>query len=190
MSTGRPTFVFNTATTANGFLADPHDSLGWLFQVQGESPDMEPFLAAVRVYVMGSSTYEWLLRNEKMLEQPERWRSFFGDRPAFVFTSRELPAPEDADVRFAQGDVRQRLEAIEALAGDGVVWVVGGGDLVGQFLDAGALDRIVMSIAPAFLQAGKPLLPRSIAPDRLRLVSARAVGQFVEVVYDVVAPGK
>lgn len=48
MSTARPTFVFNTATTANGFLADPHDSLGWLFQVRGESPDLEPFLAAAR----------------------------------------------------------------------------------------------------------------------------------------------
>lgn len=46
-----------------------------------------------------------------------------------------------------------------------------------------------MSIAPAFLRAGKPLLSRSITPDRLTLVSARAVGRFVEVVYDV-GPGK
>lgn len=53
--------VYNTATTANGFLATPDDSLDWLFQVQGEAPDMAPFTETVTVSVMGSSTYEWLL---------------------------------------------------------------------------------------------------------------------------------
>lgn len=38
-------FIFNTATTANGFLADPNNSLEWLFQVKSEAPDMGLFAA-------------------------------------------------------------------------------------------------------------------------------------------------
>ena len=36
-------FTFNTATTTNGVLADPDDSLEWLSQVKSEAPDTEPF---------------------------------------------------------------------------------------------------------------------------------------------------
>lgn len=182
-------FIFNTATTANGFLADPDDSLDWLFQVNSEAPDMEPFTDTVTVFVMGSATYEWLLTTENMLDLPEKWTGFFGDRPCFVFTSRDLPVPPGVDVRFLDSPVPEALPTITETAGDGVVWVMGGGDLVGQFLDAGALDRIIMTIAPAFLAGGKPLLPRTVYPDRLTLKGARTVGQFVEITYDVVRPG-
>ncbi|GAA2121084.1 dihydrofolate reductase family protein [Kocuria atrinae] len=182
-------FVFNTATTANGFLADPHDSLEWLFQVKSEAPDMEPFTETVSVFVMGSSTYEWLLNTENMLGQPEKWVEFFGDRPSYVFTSRDLHVPPGVDVRFLNSSVPDALPTIAEAAGDGVVWVMGGGDLVGQFLDANSLDRIIMTIAPAFLASGKPLLPRTVHPDRLTLKGTRAVGQFVEITYDVVGSG-
>lgn len=181
-------FIFNTATTANGFLADPNNSLEWLFQVKSEAPDMEPFTETVSVFVMGSSTYEWLLNTENMLEHPEKWNGFFGDRPSYVFTSRDLPVPPGVDVRFLNSSVPDALPTITETAGEGVVWVMGGGDLVGQFLDAGALDRIIMTLAPAFLASGKPLLPRTVYPDRLTLKGARTVGQFVEITYDVVNP--
>lgn len=179
-------FIFNTATTANGFLADPNNSLEWLFQVKSEAPDMEPFTQTVSVFVMGSSTYEWLLTTENMLEHPEKWTGFVGDRPSYVFTSRDLPVPPGVDVRFLNSSVPDVLPTITETAGEGVVWVMGGGDLVGQFLDAGALDRIIMTLAPAFLASGKPLLPRTVYPDRLTLKGARTVGQFVEITYNVV----
>ena len=181
--------VYNTATTANGFLATPQDSLDWLFQVQGEAPDMEPFTETVTVAVMGSSTYQWLLDTQQILDQPYKWQEFFGERLTFVFSSQDRPVPAGARVRVINSSVVQALPTIVGAAGDGVVWVMGGGDLVGQFLDAEALDRIVMTLAPAFLARGKPLLPRDVPPSRLRLAGARTVGEFVEVTYDVVRPG-
>ena len=63
--------------------------------------------------------------------------------------------------------------------------MVGGGDLAGQFLDAGALDEIRLSVAPAALAGGAPLLPRDVGADRLRLVSATAYGQFARLIYTV-----
>ncbi|QBE50189.1 dihydrofolate reductase family protein [Leucobacter triazinivorans] len=178
--------IFDTATTINGFLADEHHSLDWLFAVEnGDDPAEGLYPADAAVLVEGSSTYEWVLRHEQLLERPERWRELYGETPTFVFTSRRLPVPAGADVRLVSGDVSSALPEIRAAAGDGDIWVVGGGDLAGQFLDAGALDRVELSVAPAALSAGAPLFPRRVGPDRLRLVSARAVGQFARLVYDV-----
>ncbi len=178
--------IYYTATTLNGYLATEDDSLQWLFDVGGEKPDMSGFFATVSVAVMGSTTYEWLLREEDMLAQPEKWRAFFGDRPVFVFSSRHLPIPEGVDVRVVNGPVPKLLPEIIEAAGSGDAWMVGGGELAGQFLDADALDRIVLSIAPVFLPAGKPLLPRAVMSDRLDLREVRPTGRFTEVTLDVV----
>lgn len=178
--------VFDTATSFNGWIADEDNSLAWLFAVEGgEHPDDGLFPTGVSVMVEGSTTYEWVLAESDILAHPERWREFHGDRPTFVFTTRELPVPEGADIRFVSGPVADVLAEIRAAAGDGDIWVVGGGDLAGQFLDAGALDEIALSVAPVALTAGAPLFPRRVGSDRLRLVSASAVGQFARLVYRV-----
>ena len=170
------TIYFDTATSLNGWIADEGNSLEWLFAVDEPDGDLMPQGAAVMVE--GSTTYEWVLRHSDILRHPERWREFHGDTPAFVFTSRQLPIPEGADVRLVSGPVADVLPAIQEAAGDGDIWVVGGGDLAGQFLDAGALDELRLSVAPVALTGGAPLFPRRIESDRLELVSARGVGQF------------
>jgi dihydrofolate reductase len=187
--------LFDTATSINGWIADTDNSLSWLFEVDGGAePDPELLPADATVMVEGSTTYEWVLNESDILAHPEKWREFHGDRPTFVFTTRELPTPEGADIRFVRGAVADVLPEIREAAGDGDIWVVGGGDLAGQFFDIGALDRIALSIAPVALDGGAPLFPRRVESDRLRLVSAEARGQFVRAVYDVSAtslmPGK
>lgn len=178
--------LFDTATSFNGYLADEQNSLAWLFAVEGgEHPDEGLFPSGSAVMVEGSTTYEWVLAESDILAHPEKWKEFHGDKPVFVFTSRELPAPEGADIRFRSGSVADVLPEIREAAGDGDIWVVGGGDLAGQFLDAGALDEIALSIAPVALTGGAPLFPRRLESDRLRLASARAFGQFARVVYEV-----
>jgi dihydrofolate reductase len=179
--------VFHTAVTLNGFLADEQDSLAWLFAVPGADAaenDMESFMATVGAFVMGAATYEWVLRFEEA-ERPGMWAESYGTLPCFVVTHREMEVPFGGNVRFVRGEVASFWPDIAEAAGDGVVWLVGGGDLVGQFDDAGHLDEIRVSVAPALLPAGKPLLPRRIGPDRLHLESVRQAGQFAELVYRV-----
>lgn len=178
--------LFDTATTINGWIADDDNSLAWLFAVEnGEQPDEGLFPSGATVLVEGSTTYEWILAESDILANPEKWREFHGDRPTFVFTTRQLPVPEGADIRLVSGSVTEALPAIRAAAGDGDIWVVGGGDLAGQFLDAGALDEIALSVAPVALTGGAPLFPRRVESNRLRLVSAAKVGQFARLVYAV-----
>lgn len=178
-------YVYLTASTLNGFLADEQHSLDWLFAVQGESPELTGFMDRMRVLVTGSTTYEWVLRQENLLVEPARWSEFYGDRPMFVFSSRSLPVPAGADVRVVRGEVSTVLPKIAAAAEAGDVWVMGGGDLAGQFLDAGALNEIQVSLAPATVASGPPLLPRRLPPDRLNLRSVERVGQFAHLVYEV-----
>lgn len=182
--------LFDTASSLNGWIADEHNSLQWLFDVDGGTePDASLLPQNASVLVEGSTTYEWLLRESDLLTHPDRWQEFHGERPTFVFTRRSLPVPEGADVRFVSGDVRQAMPAIRDSAGEGDIWVVGGGDLAGQFLDAGELDEIAVSFAPVLLTGGAPLLPRRVEASSLRLVSATAAGQFARVVYRVERSG-
>lgn len=180
--------VFNTACTIDGYIADEHDGLDWLFAVPG-ADDAESafagFLDGIGAIVMGSTTYRWLLEHEQLLEHPERWSATYGDRPTVVLSTGDLPVVPGAPISVRSGDVASLWPSLSQAAAGRDVWIVGGGDLAGQFADAGLLDEIRLSVAPASLGSGRPLLPRRLGPDRLRLRTATAAGQFAELVYDV-----
>ena len=73
-------------------------------------------------------------------------------------------------------------------AGGKDVWVVGGGDLVGQYADAGLLDEISISVMPVFLGSGAPLLPRRLTSERVRVREVVHRGQQVRIDFDVTRP--
>lgn len=136
---------------------------------------------------MGSTTYEWMLANH--VHAPGGPNPWPYRQPAWVFTTRTLRAVDQADIRFVRGDVRAVHAEMVRQAAGGHVWIVGGGELVGQFHDAGLLDEIVVTVASVTLGAGAPLLPRRIATPPLRLQSARALGaDFAELTYAVPRP--
>jgi dihydrofolate reductase len=183
--------VYNTATSLDGFLATTDHSLQWLFDVPGaddEQDGLGDFLAGVGAMAMGSSTYEWVVEHESLLERPDTWSAWYGDRPTWVFTTRDLPVVEGADIRFTRAPVEQVHAEMVRAAGARDVWLMGGGDLVGQFADRGLLDRVTVTIAPVTLGAGAPLLPRDLRSDRLTLRSVDRRGPFAELTYDIGPP--
>jgi len=179
---------YYTATSIDGFIADEHNSLDWLFQAHQEHDESqwEAFIGAVGAMAMGATTYEWALEHDKLLENPGKWHDYYGDIPCWVFTHRELRAVPNADIRFVQGDELAVHEEMTAVADGKNVWIVGGGELAGQFHDAGLLDELFVQVGSVTLGAGKPLLPRMITNPPLRLVSAKATGTgFAELHYEV-----
>jgi dihydrofolate reductase len=75
-------------------------------------------------------------------------------------------------------------------AGGKNIWIVGGGDLAGQFYDAGLLDEIIVQVASVTLGRGKPLFPRRLTSPPLRLLSVRQVGSgFAELHCEVPRAG-
>jgi dihydrofolate reductase len=178
---------YYTATTLDGFIADPDNSLDWLFtraRDEAGPGNYGDFIAEVGALAMGSTTYEWILDHEFAGKDPAEWRWPY-ELPCWVFTHRELTVVPGADIRFVRGDVAPVHEQMVEAAGDKNVWIVGGGDLVGQFADVGLLDKVLVGIAPVTLGAGAPLLPRRI---ELRLEDVGRNGDFVWARFSVVRP--
>jgi dihydrofolate reductase len=181
---------YYTATTVDGYIADADNSLSWLFEADSGPDEFKPFFSEVGAFAMGRTTYQWVLDHDKLLEKPLKWSDYYGDTPAWVFSNHELEPIPGADLRFVKGDVRPVHEAMTAAAAGRNIWLVGGGELVGQFADAGLLDEIIVGVAPVTLGGGAPLLPRRLTSSRLTLTEVRQVAQFAYLTYAVGPPAR
>ena len=92
--------IYFTAATLDGFIVDETDSLDWLvtrdFDPNGPF-GYEAFVAEVGALAMGSSTYEWIVKN-----QPGQWMYA---QPSWVLTSRPGIVAAGHPVRTFDGDV-------------------------------------------------------------------------------------
>lgn len=184
--------IYCTATSLDGFIADDEESLSWLFTTQGHdqdpegrygdgaSLDFDQFIPTVGAVVCGANTHAWVHRELTADGQDFVWPY---EQPSWVVTHRDLDLP--AGLRSFAGDVRElHAAATEAAAGRDV-WIVGGGDLAGQFADAGLLDTVWIHQTPVVLGEGKPLLPRRLRLHRRRI---ERDGQLTAMLFDVVGP--
>lgn len=177
---------YYTATSLDGFIATEDDSLEWLFPLGDMEHSSYPqFIDKVGALAMGSTTYEWMIRNseEVIATVGSPWPY---TQPTWVFTSRNLPIIEGADVRFVSGDVQPVHAAMQAAALGKNLWIVGGGDLVGQFYDAGLLDEMILQIGSVTLGKGKPVFPRRVLSPTLKLSAVQQMGgSMIELRYDI-----
>jgi dihydrofolate reductase len=177
------------AMSLDGFIAESDDTLRWLTGYEGsyEGSDAVPmkgayeeFYDGVGALVSGSVTYEFVLN------EVSDWP--YSGKPYFVLTSRDLPKPEGegVDVRFARASVRERYDEMAAAAGEGSLWVVGGGNVASQFAGEGLLDEAIVTVVPVVLGTGKPLFDRRLPGGPVRLTGTRAFDTgMVELRYEL-----
>lgn len=160
--------------------------MDWLFPLgDPDETSYGAFIAEVGALAMGSTTYEWMLRHADEVAEVSGSPWPYA-QPAWVFSSRSLSVVEGADIRMVRGDVRPVHAEMRDAAGSKNIWIVGGGDLAGQFYDAGLLDEIIVQVGSVTLGRGKQLFPRRVTSPPLHLVSARQVGSgFAELRYEV-----
>ncbi|MET9713079.1 dihydrofolate reductase family protein [Nocardiopsis alba] len=182
--------VYETATSLDGFIADPDNSLDWLFAVEGAQPgeegseaidSTEAFIRSAGAIVLGATTYEWILTHEGGDPWPY-------EAATWVLTHRDLPRVK-GDLRFARADTDEELRALHAemvrVADGRNIWVVGGGRIAADLARLGLLDEVRVSIAPISLGGGAPLLDGRV---ELRPLEAELVGAFACLRYEVVKP--
>ena len=175
---------YYTAASLDGFIADAENSLDWLFTRDRDERgflNYDDFIAEVGALAMGSTSYEWILDYVFAGKDPAEWKWLY-EQPSWVFTHRQLPAVPGARIEFTSGGVAPVHEEMVRAAGGRNIWIVGGGDLVGQFADAGLLDEVIVQFAPVTLGAGAPLLPRRL---ELRLEEVGQNGDFVSTRFSV-----
>ena len=143
------------ATSLDGFIARANGDLDWLPPGGGEEHGYEAFIATVDALVIGRKTYETVLSFDT-------WP--YGGKPVYVLsTSALVPSPPGAVVEHLSGAPAE-LVAQLAARGVGHVYVDGGITIQG-FLQAGLIQRLIITRIPVLLGAGIPLfgpLPRDI----------------------------
>jgi dihydrofolate reductase len=180
------------ASSLDGYIAEADDTIEWLLKYEGrfEGEAVEPmagnyerFYSGVGALVMGSATYEFVLGQ---LAEGSDWP--YKGKPAWVLSSRELPVPEGegVDVRIASAHVRDLYEEMIAAAGEGDLWIVGGGNVASQFADEGLLDELLVTIVPVVLGEGKPLFDRRLPGGPMQLMGTRCFDSgMVELRYEI-----
>ena len=189
------------AASLDGYIAEADDSLDWLTGYRGsfehesaetgpmgEGGPYEAFYDGVGALVAGSVTYEWILDHLDVAGDGA-WP--YPGKPFWVLTSRDLRVPEGegVDVRFANAPVAELHGEMAASAGDGTLWVVGGGGVASQFAEAGLLDELLVTVVPVVLGAGKPLFDRRLPGPPMQLTGPRTfVTGMVELQYEIASP--
>lgn len=168
--------IYFTAASLDGFIADKNDSLDWLFKNgPTDISFIDDFVETIGAIAMGSSTYKWLLENIQ--------GSWPYKVPCLVFTHQQFNVMSGADIRFVKGDVLPHHQELKTLARGKNIWVMGGGDLAGQFYDLGLLDEMHIQTVAVFLNEGKKLFARK-TENAFKIKEIRQRGDTcVEVVY-------
>ena len=165
--------VYYLAASLDGRIAGPAHDLSFLGTLSGKQGDYgyAEFIESVDGLVVGASSWDF------MKDYP--WS--YGDRPMWVVTHRaDPPQVEGADMRVFSGDVAALVDELES-AGLERVWVIGGGNVVGQFLAVDRLDEVIMTLAPTFLGRGPALADGDFPLRRFRLVELDRAGEREDV---------
>lgn len=146
-------FKYYVGASIDGFIADSAGDVGWLEAFNdrsGVTRSYQEFFANVGAVVLGGATYLWLLK--QLAARGESWP--YAGKPVWVFTHHELPSTPGADLTFVRGDVDLWARDIGQSAEGADVWVVGGAQLAGRFLEAGVLDELHLVTVPVVLGDG------------------------------------
>ncbi len=135
-------------------------------------------MSGVDAVVMGATTYE---------QDLARGGWPYGARPTWVFAHRQLPIPPGGSVRFVSAPVADVVSEIREAA-DRQVFLVGGAQLVGQFLGARAIDELILFVVPILLGTGVRLFEDGV-PVGAELIHTRAYSTgLVELRYRLFPP--
>ncbi|AJT40833.1 dihydrofolate reductase family protein [Psychromicrobium lacuslunae] len=163
------------ASSIDGFLAESDGGLDWLLQFEGfegQSEAYQEFYQGVGAIVMGADTYRFVLE-----EMPGGWP--YPGLPCWVFSNHELPGYQGEDIRFVSGEVSEIAREASSAAGQRNVWLLGGGQLAGQFQRAGLIDELILTIVPVLLGSGRPIMPLSQSSPELQLLGQRQFGRGI-----------
>src|ERR1700724_1836970 len=171
------------ATSADGYIARPDGDVEWL----NRRPDtidygMTRFYTSIDTILWGRKTYDWALAFHKKAGTKGR---IFDTRVANYVFSRKTPKRAAPGVEFVSEPVKAFAQRLRAPPGKHI-WMMGGGELIASFLDAGEIDEFDIHVIPTLIGKGIPLIAPRHRDIGLRLLSTKKYPDgVVEVRYEV-----
>ena len=153
--------ILYIAISLDGFIAKEDGSLDWLtkYNNSGEDYGFVELYDRIGTVLVGGTTY-------RQVEDP------YKGKEAYVFTRKE-PQQKADNIHFVSGDVKEVLNNLK-LGNNKNIWLIGGADLVDQFLSANLIDEYIITIIPTLLGSGIPLFQGGNPESDLELLNVRS----------------
>ena len=170
-------------SSLDGMIAKKDNSISWFdtsdnYEQGVAGQDPEEFLKTIDCYVMGARTYEHALE----LSKTYGWA--YGDKPTIVVTNRNL-STERNTIQFFSGDLTKLVEE-KLKPRYNNVWLVGGANLVKDFIRLRLADEIRVSILPIILGGGRAFFDEIDHEQALHLKDVTAYKNgMVELCYEI-----
>ena len=166
----RKIIVF-AGTSADGFIARPDGDIDWLTSRPKPEGfyDIGTFTASIDAKILGRKTYE------KSLALGAR---FDAKTKTYVCSTQVAPANHPSGVEFISEPISSFARRLRAADGKDI-WMMGGGGIIASFLDAGAIDQLIINVIPVLIGEGIPLIAPRHRHVALTLLSTRAFGDGV-----------
>jgi dihydrofolate reductase len=162
--------VVYIATSADGYIARPDGDVEWLNRrPRNVDYGMRAFYPTIDTILWGRKTYDWLLSYYRKLGKTT---GLFDTKVANYVFSRKPPKRAASGAEFVSEPVKAFARRLRASPGKHI-WMMGGGELIASFLDAGEIDEFDMHVIPVFIGEGIPLVAPRHRDVPLRLRSSR-----------------
>jgi len=141
------------ATSLDGFIARKNGSVDWLAKYEHTEEDYgyKKFLESVGVVVLGNTTYK-------------QFKAPYPNKQCFVFSRKQ--SGKESNITFSNKDVKTFLSDLND---DEKIWLVGGADIVKEFLKNNLIDEFIITIIPTILGEGISLFSEGCGEHKLKL---------------------
>ncbi|HEV8448189.1 MAG TPA: dihydrofolate reductase family protein [Gemmatimonadaceae bacterium] len=157
------------AVSLDGYIARPDGDVEWLNR-RPHTVDYgyAKFTASVDTILLGRGTYDWAVRYMK--KHPGA--PVFDSRATHYVFTRRPPRRGVSGVQFTSEPAKAFARRLRAQRGKNI-WMMGGGQLIASFLDAGEIDEFDLHVIPVLIGKGIPLIAPRHRDIELRLVGAK-----------------
>lgn len=165
--------VLGVGISIDGYVARKNGAVDFLFMPKDFS--MAPFFERIDAAAMGRKTYDEAMKMGGVMGG--------AGMASYVF-SRSLPEGERGGVTFTRETPMAFATRMKKNKKGKDIWLMGGGELAGAFLNDDAVDELYLGVVPVLLGEGLPLFPPGFAEKKFKLVANNTYSKgLIELTY-------
>jgi dihydrofolate reductase len=167
---------YGVAMSLDGYIAGPNGEYDWI--VMDPDIDFAGIMAQFDTFLIGRKTFEAMAHMGSDSRSTKTIKN--------IVLSRTLKQADYPKVTI-ESDAERVVNGLRAKPGKDIA-IFGGGDLFRSLLAAGLVDRVEVSVIPALLGGGIPLLPPPAGRATLKLRKQRVYEKTgtIGLEYDIV----
>ena len=159
--------ILYIAQSLDGYIARKNKSVDWLEKYFNKemAKDYKTFFNKIDTVVVGNTTHK---------QFPQKYEG----KPTFIFSRKQKGT--DENLTYIKGNVNTFIKKYNP---KGNVWVIGGSDIISQFLKEDLIDEMRIFTMPELSGNGIPLFKESNTQRKFKLITTITHGKVVEVRY-------